>query len=256
MIKKNYKKFYITILIGIIFYAMNVKAKCSNETQYALNVASSNVSMNYSIDTFTVDSKGNLHPEIPVDQIEVNELSEYTITEKMSLKIENVTDKIYVVLRSDEESINQMFHYEDLENGRFVYDIPNTDIIRHFELTIYSNESECIDEELRKIEVTTPKYNDYAGYGICENNNAYYCKKYVTSDIDEEIFDKYEKENKKNKEKENNTNIENNKKYNILKIILIIIIPIAFIVLIIIIIYLIIKKRRKKDIVLRNIGGN
>ena len=250
------KKLIYTLFL-IIFVITDVKALCSNEMQYELNVASSNVTMDYVIDTLVIDSNNVFHPEIPVDQIEVHETSEYTLVDKMTLKIENVSDKIYIVLRCLEEDINQVFHYEDLDNGSFVYEIPNFDIIRHFELTVYSNENECLDQELRKIEVVTPKYNEYADYAICDNNNNYYCREYVTTEVnlDKEIenfnyFDQIEQDD----DNVINENVNENKQHWVI-LLVIITITLLILILVIVIVYLLIKKRRKEKI-MKSIGGN
>ena len=245
---------YILFIFNIMFIIIDAKAACSNEIQYELNVASSSVTMKYFIDTLVIDSENKFHPEIPVDEIEVHETSEYSLADKITLKIENVSDKIYIVLRCLEEDINQVYHYNDLDNGSFTYDIPDFDIIRHFELTIYSNENECLDEELRKIEVATPKYNKYYGYGICDNNDAYYCKKYITTDIEleQDIFNSYNHDDKKNTIENNDNNINEKTDY---KLILIIVVALLIIGLIIISIYFIIQKKKKNEL-MRNIGGN
>ena len=240
-----------TVLLFMLGIITEVNAECSNKERLEISTAASNISMDYKLETLVIDFKGEFHPEIDPSQVELSETSEYRYYDKITLNANNISDKVYVVLRSDDGDINREFHYSDLDNGSLVYEVPDTLIIRHYTLTIYSELSNCLNEELRKIEVATPKYNDYFEEGICRNNNATYCNKYVTTDVsissDEynRLIDEYmQNENNNNSSNEQQSN-EPTKEKN--KFIYDIVIAICL-CLVVVIIIVIVKRKKMKNI--------
>ena len=150
--------------------------------------------MDYSIETLVIDAEGNLHPEISPSDVELSETSEYLLKDQVIVKVENVTDKIFVVFENEDENIRREYHYQDLNNGSFTYEVPDNEKIRNFNLTIYSDVSSCPQQELRKITKATPMYNIMASSAYCENNNEYYCQQYVTSEVnidEQKLMDSY-----------------------------------------------------------------
>ena len=242
---KIYKK--IVVSFFFLFVGINViYAECDNNTRLEINTAASKVTMDYNLETVVVDMDGNVHKEINPNDIEVSEASEFAYHDQLTLRIFNVTDKIYVVLRSEEENLNQEYHFNDLENGSLTYEIPDNLSIRHFKLTIYSDVSECINEELRVIDVTTPMYNKFADLEICENNNANYCKKYVTTEVD--ITDDYYAKQEIGEENEEKQDKKQNNIWYIIGI------GVVFLLICLIVVTIVIKRNHKKKFY-NNIGG-
>ena len=81
-----------------MFFSLDkVNASCDNKTQLEINTASSNVSMDYSVETNVIDLDGNVHPELSAKDITLSETSEYSLRDKIIMKVNNTTDKVYVV---------------------------------------------------------------------------------------------------------------------------------------------------------------
>lgn len=180
---KNKKNNILILLLSLvlIFSVDKVNAKCDNNTQLEINTASSNVSMNYYVNTVVYDREGNEHPEISPSDVDMGELSEYVKSGKVVIRVENITDKIYVVFQNLDEGINKEYHYQDLKDGTLVYEVPDVEKIRTYKLIIYSDVGDCLNEELRNIEIKTPMYNENSDFAFCQGNNNYYCQEYVTT---------------------------------------------------------------------------
>ena len=82
------KKFKIFLLLGLAFILGidKINAECDNKTQLEINTASSNVTMNYNINTVVLDRNGKEHPEISPSDVETGELSEYLKSDKITIK--------------------------------------------------------------------------------------------------------------------------------------------------------------------------
>ena len=242
----EYELFFLVLFFCLIF---KVSAVCDNNTRIELSSAASNVTMNYTIEQLVVDSLDRVHPEIDPKDVELSETSKYRFYDRVTLNVNNISDKIWVVLTSDDNDINKEYHYSDLSDGSISYKVPDTEIIRHYTLTIYSEAYGCENEELRQIQVATPMYNPMADEGVCDGNNANYCNTYVTSEVsiseDEynRLLDEYINRNEniennnvddKKKEEENN----NRKNINIMLVGVCIVLVLAIIIVIV--------RRRKK----------
>ena len=247
---KKSKLCFIVLILLMIFTLDKVNAACDNKTQLEINTASSNVSMDYTIERDVIDLEGNIHPELSADEITISETSEYTLRDRIIVKANNITDKVYVVFYSEEDGINQEYHYSDLEDGSFTYEVPDNSKIRNYTLTIYSDVAECSNEELRKITKTTPMYNELASQNFCENNNSYYCQEYVTTPInvnEEDLVNKYVEDNEQEEVKPEEEKSQNN--------MLLIFGSVVVVVLIVAIIWVVIRNKKNKDKFMKSIGG-
>ena len=247
---KKEKAYLLLLCIMTMFSIGKVKAECDNKTQLEINTVSSNVTFNYNIDTVVYDRNGVLHPEVSPSSVEEGELSEYLMEDKVTIKIENVTDKIYVVLQNLDDGLNKEYHYNDTKNGTITYEVPDTIKIRTYKLIIYSAVSDCINQELRTVELKTPMYNQNSSYLYCENNDSYYCQEYVTSEIDgETAYGEYleSQESKKNDSETKKENEEESNKKNILNI--------EIIIVGVLVIVAIIRYRKKQIGFKQNIEG-
>ena len=248
---KKIKMCGLLMVLSLFLGLDKVNAECDNRTQLEINTASSNVTMDYSLESLTVDAEGNLHPEIAPQDVEISETSEYSLIDKVTLNINNVSDKVYVVLHGNDGDINREYHSSDLKNGSLSYKVPDTAKIRNYTLTIYSDVDSCSNQELRSIEVTTPMYNDIADQVLCENNNAYYCQRYVTTPInadDLNIGGGSESASPTPSIEEENDD-RNSTIIFTLGIVIVAIMLVAIIVIVI-------RNKQKKDDVIRSIGGN
>ena len=134
---------------------------------------------------------------------------------------------------------------DSLKNGTLKYEVPDTEKIRNYTVKIYSNVKDCLNDELRTLNLTTPMYNQISDWELCKNSNEYYCQTYVTSPItisEEEIMEKNINNN------ENNESETQNEVQNAMKKVWLWVGISVVVVLIAAIIFTIIRKN-KKDLI-------
>ena len=226
---KNIKTFFL--LIMFFCFINNVNADCDSRTRLEINTASSNVTADYSIDYMVTDYDGIPHPEISEELTEDLE-SGYILLSYITLNISNITDKIYFEIINEDEGVDLTYYANDLKDGKFSYQVPDTMKIRNYKIKIFSNVDECKDEELRTIPVTTPMYNEYSTSSLCQNNDVYYCKKFVTTPITVD-FDKLIEEERRRLMANNNETSKNKNIFTIIGIITCVLLIVGIIILII-----------------------
>lgn len=203
MCKKIFKKvIFGFMLLGISISSAKAESNCDYKAQNELKTAASNVKANYEIRKVVIDGYGNVHPELKYEDVETTpdgeaEL-EYVRAKAVYINLTNIVEDIYIKVTSDDPSMEtSKYGITDMKNGVLSFKVPDIDIIRNYEITIYSNNPSCIGEELRKITITTPRYNEYSGIGMCENSDKYYCQEFITSEInktEDEIAEELTKE--------------------------------------------------------------
>ncbi len=177
------KKGLIFLIAMCALLSQTVHAECDYKTQNEISTAAANVVGTYEMERVKEDYEGNPHPEVS-DEIANTLNSGYYFAEHFNVKIYNITDQIYFRITNEEEHIDEEYHARDLVNGSFSLRVPDTQKIRTYTIKIFSDVSGCSNEELREIKVLTPMYNELADQALCENKDAYYCEKYVTTNIE------------------------------------------------------------------------
>lgn len=233
------RKFFISLLFIFVF-VLNVKADCDSKEVLRLNTEAASVNANYEITQVLKDYQGNLHPELPLEMGKVLD-GGYSILDIVTFKLNNVTDNIYVTITNQEDSYAERIDYNKTENGSYSFEVPDTNKIRNYVIKVYSNNSKCLDEDLRTINVATPMYNALSDMVACQNNDVYYCQKYITvplSITEDDIAIDYSQKNHAN-EIEEVVPEKNNRLFVLVSLGIIGFLVIAIIVT------LIIKKKRK-----------
>ncbi len=205
------KKLKLMFLIVLVVSSLKVvKADCDYSTQANLNAAAANVSANYEITQVVIDLDGVEHPEVS-EEVATTLESGYVLADVIHLRILNVPDSIYFTIENEEEGIKEVHKSSEMQNGEFKFKVPDFNKVREYKVKIFSNESACIDTELRTITITTPKFNEYSMYNACDGVDKYYCQKYVTTDINmnedklyQEFNETLEQEEKTAEAKKNN----------------------------------------------------
>ena len=222
-----------------------VNAECDYKTKLEVNTAAANVDADIEMVTKVLDLDENEHPEIKSIETE-EEKEQYVYADFVYLNISNLSEKVYLKLTNEDDNLYRTIKYQDTVNGKYQYSVPDVAIIRTYTIKVYSNISECGNEELRTIEVKAPMFNDLSGTRICENNDALYCSEYITTPIDENIsgiVEKYDNNSEENNEEIKEENVKNNYLYNILIGI------VAILVIIIVITFIILRKKKKNKII-------
>ena len=239
-------KFVTFLLLFFILFINNVKAECDYESKLEINTAAANIDTSLNFDYKIIDPEGVEHPEATG---KTDDIERFIKVPFVNININNISDKVYLRIVNEEDNLNEVIFANDLIDGKYIYSVSDTDIIRTYTIKVYSNVNECLDEEIRTIVVKTPMYNYLSGTSVCENNNSYYCQEYVTTPIDFDPSDLLQKQNSisNNNQNEEVINLENNKKL----VFYIIGGGVVILIIIILIIIKIIKIKRQKNNLMR-----
>ena len=204
----KYWRYTLFILMIIAMFTKNINAECDYKSKLEINTSAANVDTKLDYGSKIVGPDGKEHPEATgkTDDIERFVRSTY-----VTLSIINISDDIYLRIVNEDDDLNETIYASDLVDNKYVYEVPDTDIIRTYTIKVFSNISECLDEEIRTIEVKTPMYNFLSGTSMCENNKAYYCSEFVTTPIDIDTSGILEKENNSESKIEDVVEVKDNK---------------------------------------------
>lgn len=156
---------------------VSATSKCDYETQIKLREEASNVKASYVADLFGTGE----YEELEVPDEEGN--TDYEIVEPLvKSTIYNITENLYVEVSNKNTGEKKTYTSKDLVDGAIRWETGVEDIIE-YEIKVYSNYGDCQGEELYKIPLTTPKYNDHYGMTYCLNNKQYYCSQFITEEI-------------------------------------------------------------------------
>ncbi len=205
---------FVVCLLAIFSFVLVAKADCDGKTLIELDTAAANVSANYEMGKAVMDNNGTLHPEINIDDVHGLD-NGYVVIDVVKLNILNITDNIYATLENTDDNVLQTIHASDTNNGVYVYNVPDIDKIRTYNVKLYSNNSSCMDKELRTTSVVTPMYNQLSDRIYCLNSSEYYCQRYVTTTINVDEAKLMEDYLASNEEESTNNTKENDNKPNI-----------------------------------------
>ena len=206
----------MAVLTSFLLFITNAKAACDYETQVNLRAQALNVNATYEINqrvySVATDELVDMKPE---DIPDLGQDTEYYTVDYVVVDVMNITEDIYVVIEDETGTdVERIVHYSDTEEGTYHFEVPDTERIRPYKITIYSDHDDCLDEEIYNTTITTPKFNEYSYMVACndeELGNEYYCQPYTTVDFtisEGEIADLYYKkmEEQTQTEEDNNKN--------------------------------------------------
>jgi hypothetical protein len=178
------KILYILLILCVFLVAKDVNAtsSCSYEDQANLNSTSANVKLNYNVETELVDKSQYIVPDsiAGTEEESTYELSTYYF----KVSVLNVTDKIYVVIKNNQDNNQIRINYGDTTDGSYSFNWTNLENVTNLTANIYSSAStSCPDELYQTMYLTLPRYNENQFDDICNNYPDYYlCQKFVTYD--------------------------------------------------------------------------
>lgn len=150
---------------------------CDYETQVKLNSEAANIKASYEVKEIKTGKKieADLGDEEYIDET----------YQGVEVSIYNMTENLYLTVMNTLTNETKTYHYEDTDNGsiKLVRGEDGLEDIVTYQITIYSNHNDCKDEELKKINLVTPKYNSFSADALCEGSSKYYCQEYVTEDL-------------------------------------------------------------------------
>ena len=232
----------IIFVLFLLVFMIRVDAACDSHTQLQLNTSAVNVTADYEITKSVMDFEGNLHSEIDPNSI-TNTNNGYIPVDVVVLNVYNLSSDLYAVISNKEDSFSQKIYYSDFVGGKYTLTVPDTTKIRNYVVKIYSNNSNCLDVDLRSLNVTTPMYNPLSHMEGCQGLDNYYCERYITQPltVDESILIKNYDADKVNRVVDDNTNKSGSFKW------LLIISVIVIIILSVGAVFFFIKRKRDMD---------
>ena len=166
-----------------------VNAACTNEEKAELNSLAAKVKANYE------EAQRIINPEdytIPDAIYGKEEAESYVAYEDyFKINILNITDKIKVEISNNYDMTSRTYTYQDTQDGVVSLDWDGIDAVTTFTIKVYADgEANCTTDALRTLYVTTPRYNGYSLYDVCEKAKELdVCQKYVTfKDLDYYVF--------------------------------------------------------------------
>lgn len=237
--RKNY--YLVTLFVLLFAFSFKVSAStCKNERVLELSSLANNVNVSYQeYETNPGAVSGGEGSEEFSDNFVGHYITIYNLVDDLNVAIVREDTKKTAVVTSADMNDEGVIYIDAGEAGK----------IKNFNIYIRSNDSNCQNEVLKTLILTTPMYNNYSQYESCKENPDFeLCQEFTTFDysgMTDSTFraklDEY-KEKKAEEEKNANSPI-----YNIGKFLgtywwIVIILVIA-----IIIIVLVYKIKRKKS---------
>ncbi|MDE5540013.1 MAG: hypothetical protein K2J20_05960 [Bacilli bacterium] len=177
------KKIKIAVLTMILFFISThtVSAVCSAEELNRLNALGVNVHVSYE------EARGEMAPGTysPPEGLSPEEIENYVAYYNyFKIYISNLTEDIYVKVYDDVTEKTRTYTYASSDNGTLSLEWDELRTIVNYTITVYSsNKTGCPDTKLSTLYLTTPRYNDYSEWSICEGIEEYYlCYKYLSVD--------------------------------------------------------------------------
>ena len=270
----NKKISTIFVAFVLFFSAQNVNAECNYEEKAKLNREAANIKVKYAENKRVCnmqdnwcgyeegeDSEGYGAADdefLDPDYVDPSE-SEYTDElEYFDVSILNVTENLYIKVKNNVGFGPKQYDYLSAKDGIITFFWDNIMDVANFTFEVYaSNKTNCANEKLRVLYLTTPRLNLYSYYETCEENPDYYmCEKYVTfpedlnftpGDFDAGVEKYIEDKNEKPSDEQPG---DDNEKGNIIKDFIddnkLVIFGVGTAVLIIIIIFIVVPKVKGK----------
>ncbi|MCH5166603.1 MAG: hypothetical protein J1F35_01800 [Erysipelotrichales bacterium] len=166
---------FLVVITFFTCFSLNVYAEedttCNYSSKATLQKSAYNVDANY---TIKKDENGSFYFEISVY---------------------NITDDIYAVVTNDINGEEVQIYNNITTNNNYSFNIYDTTTIVNYVVHVRAIKYGCNDE-LRKIRITKPRYNDLSEIAICKNDimlDYSYCKTWVNkyfSETREEVIEK------------------------------------------------------------------
>ena len=172
----------LVVLIFCICFSPVANAVCDYETQVQLSTEANNVNANYEISEVVVNVDTG-EEVFGVSEEEVwDDYNPYMYKNKVTISIYNITENIKVRITGD-NGYEEEFTYQETDNGTITFDGGLMDNIVHYTISVLSTHPNCIDDELRTINLITPMENQYFYYSACEGVNEYFCQQFIDYDL-------------------------------------------------------------------------
>jgi len=166
-----------TLLFTLLTFFMSigsVSAACTAEEEVNLNKEAYNIKVSYEPKTeayLDVDPPdGDPDDSTPV------------ISVYHEIYINNVTENLYVKVTDSIDKETKTYTYKDAKDGVISFTWNNLWEITDFTIEVFaSDKTNCPNKKIYTTHLTTPLYNDYSNYQICDGIKEFYlCYEYLT----------------------------------------------------------------------------
>lgn len=172
---KKLKAFIFTLTL---FFASSsyVYAVCDATELNTLRSVAANVRASYE------EMQGVLDPSeyTPPDGTGTEDFTAYY--NYFRIYITNLTEDIYVEVYNDANGETSTYTFEDSDNGTVTFDWDDITLLANFTITVYSSDNtNCSDTQLYTLYLTTPRFNSYSLYDMCDGAEDFYlCYEYLS----------------------------------------------------------------------------
>ena len=175
MVKRIYKTLFVLVLGFLFMASVGAASTCSYARQNELSGIAYNVKINVIAEDVTEEVEGQ--NEMMADDYD----GFVEVTYKaFFIQLLNLTDDIYVEVTNKANNEKHTYQADDFDDGTLKFVTSNSLEAINYEINIFSNDSECRGELLRKHELVTPKINRYYGTMMCEGADEYYwCREVI-----------------------------------------------------------------------------
>lgn len=199
--KTRMKKLFLLAIILLTPNLAHAASSCSYEEQAELNNIVANVKASYEV--VDIYAGKTLAVNTPNEDGTFPEVDNYV--KEFQITLLNVTEDIYVRVTNDQDDEVRTFRNSDSTNGTITFLSDRVFELTTFTFEIYANKYSCIGEQFRKFTITTPIYNSFSKYELCdENPDFYYCQEFIPTEniSSSEFFSKINEYKKEKKEEE------------------------------------------------------
>ena len=171
--------YYVLLFLMGMMVTIGVKAStCSDERVLELSSLANNVNVSYQQYDKLVDEFDSETFTEEDDSIVKSTYPAYYLT------IYNLPDDLNASIIRNDTSKNVVVYGKDKEEDGVVYvDTGYAAKVKLFTIKIRSNDSNCKNEILKTVAVTTPMYNKFSTYNSCQENPDFnLCQQFTTTD--------------------------------------------------------------------------
>ena len=236
---KMLKCFFLVIVMNIVFIT-GVNAECSYKERSSLLKYAKEVDIVVELKT-KKDFMETLN--IETNQVEKKEVE----VDYFVYNITNLNKDLFIKVYNNDNP-NEYFYVFDysLENGIYKFEVNDTMKLMKYHFEFYSNNPNCLGQDVSKKTLIKPKYNDYSDLDICKYDqtiNHKYCRKYIDKSYKDS--DVYNTLQKLVKNSDQQVDVEEKKESFLFKYWYL---SVSFIVIIIIVIVFLIMRRKKNEL--------
>lgn len=185
--KKIKKLSVFSFLVFFLFVTKVFAVECTSEETNKLNSLAVNVKASYEImEIEKTDFSSEFNPP---DGIDANENITWYDT-VIRVYITNLTEDLYITVTNDQTKEVKTYRYEDATNGTITFDQTDFSQITNYTITVYSSSNtNCANNKLYTLYLTTPMYNTLYEYSMCEGIEEFYlCHEYLSVNVSTENF--------------------------------------------------------------------